>query len=127
MGFDSTKYLTFSLYSCISFNILNIIHFAVPILLIVLVTIDLVKAIISQDDEIISKTIRTKNWIPVFSPENICLKTCSTSFPEAQSASFQFSTRTLFRAYQRSIAAAGQKLISTETDSECPWQVPICS
>ena len=39
---------------------LNLIHIAAPILLIVFVTIDLIKAILSQDNEIVSKTV--KNW-----------------------------------------------------------------
>lgn len=38
---------------------LNLIHIAAPILLIVFVTIDLIKAILSQDNEIVSKTVRS--------------------------------------------------------------------
>lgn len=39
-------------------KIFNIIHIAVPILLIVFITFDLVKAVLSQDEEIVSKTVR---------------------------------------------------------------------
>jgi len=40
-------------------KILNLIHIAIPILLIVFVTIDLGKAVLSQDDEQISRTVRS--------------------------------------------------------------------
>ena len=40
-------------------KLLRIIHIAVPILLIVFITYDLVKALISQDDEMISRTVRS--------------------------------------------------------------------
>ncbi len=40
-------------------KLLGLIHIAVPILLIVFITYDLVKALISQDDEMISKTVRS--------------------------------------------------------------------
>ena len=40
-------------------KILKVIHIAVPILLVVFVSIDLVKALISQDDEMVSKTVRS--------------------------------------------------------------------
>ena len=47
---------------------LNLIHIAAPILLIVFVTIDLIKAILSQDNEIVSKTVRSiKNRCESFS------------------------------------------------------------
>lgn len=38
---------------------LDIIHIGAPILLMILVTIDLIKAILSQDNEIVSRTVRT--------------------------------------------------------------------
>ena len=40
-------------------QILNLIHIIVPILLIVFVTIDLAKAVLSQDDDMVSKTLRS--------------------------------------------------------------------
>ena len=40
-------------------KLLRIIHIAVPILLIVFITYDLVKALLSQDDEMISRTVRS--------------------------------------------------------------------
>lgn len=40
-------------------NLLNLIHILVPIALIFFVTIDLVKAVISQDNEMVSRTVRS--------------------------------------------------------------------
>ena len=50
-----------SLLPLLSFlaEIFKIVHIAVPIALIVFVTIDLAKAVLSQDDEIISKTVKS--------------------------------------------------------------------
>ena len=53
------------------------------------------------------------------------LKTCSTSFPGAQSASSP--PWTPFRACRGSTSGAAQGSISTEADGKCPWQAPVCN
>ena len=40
-------------------KILDIIHIAIPIALIVFVTLDLAKAVLSQDNDMVSKTVRS--------------------------------------------------------------------
>ena len=57
--------------------------------------------------------------------ENIYLKTCSTSFTEAQNDSF--STLNSLQMCGRSAAAAAWDSIPMKTDGKCPWQAPVCS
>ena len=51
------------------------------------------------------------------------LKTLSTSFPGAQSASL--STLNSLQDMKKSAAAQGS--VSAEADGKCPWQAPVCS
>ena len=57
--------------------------------------------------------------------ENIYLKTCSTSFPGAQSASL--STLNSVQGMSNFNSCKAQGLISIEADGKCPQQGPICN
>ena len=58
-------------------------------------------------------------------PVNNYLKTCSTSFPGAQSASL--STLNSLQGMSNFNSCKAQGLISTEAEGECPQEGTICS
>ena len=62
---------------------------------------------------------RYKNWAHKISSWDIYLKTCPTSFPWAQSASFLVPTLNSFRECWKSAVAAASDLILIEVDDKC--------